>query len=512
MRDIKKILELRAQNRSQRFIAESLGISRNTIRKIFKSADENGVYWDVVRDKTEKEIEKILFPESSIQLSYVQPDMEHIHHELLKTGVTLKLLWEEYVQGCRSINKPFYHRTQFNKLYHDYVKKNNLTMHITHKPGDKLFVDWNGKTMYVTDRYTGDMIPAYIFVATLPFSMYSYVQACPSMDSKNWIECHVNAYKYFNGATRLLIPDNLKTGVISHKRYGDPVLNRSYQELADHYGTTIVPARIRSPKDKAAVEGTVGVITTAIMAHLRNQTFFSFDKLNESIRKELDIFNTEPFQKKEGSRRSVFKEEEEEFMLPLPEHDFEWSQWKQVTVQRNYHVSIEKMNYSVPYEYVGKRVEAKITSQSVNIYYKGTMICSHKRLYGRMNQYSTNEQHMPENHRMFRWNKDKFIEQAESIGTNTREIIQKLFDRYKAEEQAYNGCLSILKLADKYSSERLENACNLAIEYISNPTYRNIRMILESGQDLKNSIEKEEKEENLSYACLRGKKYYEQNK
>lgn len=307
MRDIKKILELRAQNRSQRFIAETLKISRNTIREIFKSADEKKIYWDAVHNKSEQEINDILFPKPAVELLYVQPDLEYIHRELMKTGVTLKLLWEEYVEKCRSIQKPFYHQTQFNKLYRDYVSKNNLTMHITHKPGDKLFVDWDGKTMSVTDRYTGEVTTAYIFVATLPFSMYSYVQACPSTDSKNWIECHVNAYRYFDGVTRLLVPDNLKTGVNENKKYEDPVLNKSYQEMADHYGATIIPTRVRAPKDKAAVEGTVGVITTAIIARLRNRSFFSFDELNKAILIELDKFNNQSFQKEKVQENLYMK-------------------------------------------------------------------------------------------------------------------------------------------------------------------------------------------------------------
>lgn len=340
MRDIKKILELRARGESQRFIARSLKISRNRISKVFKAADEKKLYWSFIQNMDEKDIEELLFPQGELDMIYVIPDYEYIHKELLKPSVTLKLLWEEYAYQCRSEHKPFYQKTQFSKLYHDYVKKNNLTMHIKQKPGERMMVDWNGKTMNVTDRYTGEISTAYIFVATLPFSMYSYIQACPSMDIKNWIDCHVKAFRYFNGAARLLVPDNLKTGVIKHKRNEDPVLNKSYQEMADHYGTTIIPARVRAPKDKAAVEGTVGVITRSIMAKLRNRTFFSFDDLNKALHIELETFNNTPFQKREGSRKSVFIEEEADHMLKLPEHDFELSEWKQATVQLNYHISV----------------------------------------------------------------------------------------------------------------------------------------------------------------------------
>ena len=274
MRDLKKILKLRASNKSQRFIADSLKISRNTVSRIFSLADQKQLYWEKAHNMDENQIESYLFGNDTVNLIYQSPDFEKIHKELLKPGVTLQLLWDEYVEQCRSIGKPFYQRSNFYRLYTDYVKKHRLTMHINHKPGDKLMVDWDGKTMEVTDRYTGEITKAYLFVATLPFSMFSYVQACPSMDSKNWIDCHINAFRYFDGVTRLLVPDNLKTGVDSNKKYENPVLNKSYQEMADHYGTTVIPARIRSPKDKAAVEGTVHMITTSIMAHLRNRTFF----------------------------------------------------------------------------------------------------------------------------------------------------------------------------------------------------------------------------------------------
>ena len=277
--------------------------------------------------------------------------------------------------------------------------------------------------------------------------------------------------------------------------------------MADHYGTTIIPARVRRPKDKAAVEGAVGDCTVAIVGKLRNRKFYSFDDLNQAILKELEKFNTRPFQKREGSRKSVYIEEEFPFMKRLPEYPFEMCIWKRAKVQLNYHVAVEKMNYSVPYEYVGNYVDVKLTKSTVTVYYKTNQICTHDRLYGRINQYSTNESHMPENHKRFQWNKERFMKWGASIGENTFIIIQKLFDRYKAEEQAYKGCLSILKLSDKYGKSRLENACQLALEHISQPGYKNIKMILQSNQDLKDRKNDPQKERN-EYAFVRGKEYY----
>ena len=371
MRDVKKILEMRFQNYSQCQISTSLRISRDTIRKIFNAADSKKISWPLIKGLNEADVQKLLFDEEvKINLSIKQPDFDYIHKELLKPGTTIKLLWEEYAEACRSAHIPFYQYSYFSEKYRYYVKKNNLTMHINHKPGDKLMVDWNGTRMNIFDRYTGEAIPAYLFEATLPFSMFSYVQACSSMKISDWIDCHIHAYQYFGGTTRLLIPDNLKTGVISHKKYEDPVLNKSYQEMTDYYDTTIIPTRVRKPKDKAAVEGAVGDCTVSIVGKLRNRKFFSFEDLNKAIMKELDVFNTKPFQKKEGSRKSVYIEEESPFMRPLSKQAFELSSWKRAKVQLNYHISVEKMNYSVPYEYVGNYVDVRLTKDTVTVYYK----------------------------------------------------------------------------------------------------------------------------------------------
>ena len=503
----KQILKLRFENKSQRQIALSLKISRNTVSKVFKAADQAQLYWDKAQDLDDKSIHEILFPDSKFIPDMKKPDFDYVHKELLKPGVTLSGLWEEYVQECKDAHQPFYHRSYFFSMYQSYVKQNNLTMHINHKPGDKIMVDWDGKTLSVFDRLTGEEYKVYLFVATLPFSMYSYVQPCMMMKQEDWIQAHINMYNYFGGVSRILVPDNLKTGVTSHKKYDDPVLNKAYQEMADHYGTTIIPARVRKPKDKAAVEGSVGNITNHIISRLRNRKFFDIATLNNAVQKELNRFNENPFQKREGSRKSVFLEEEVDYLLPLPAVPFEISEWKTATVQLNYHIQVDKMNYSVPYEYVGKRVEVRMTKNIIEVFYKGTRISSHRRLYGRKNQYSTMEDHMPKNHKLYQWNAQRFQKWAVTIGPSTYEVITKHINRYKVEEQSYKGCLSLLKLSDRYTAERLERACQLALEHISIPSYKNIRLILESGQDLVKK-EKSNSIENNEHAFVRGSEYY----
>ena len=507
MDDIKTILKLHFEGLSQRQIAERMKRSRNTVSEILRATAAQQLSLEQIVDLSEDELNALLFPEKKFIPEYVQPDYEYCHKELMKDGVTLSLLYEEYVTQCRSQKRPFYKRTQFFDKYADYVKKHRLTMHINHKPGDRVMVDWDGTTTEVHDEYTGEIVMAYLFVGTLPFSMLSYVQACPTMKIHDWIDCHIRMFEYFGGIPRLLIPDNLKTGIITNKKYEDPVTNRTYQEMADHYGITIIPTRVRAPRDKAAVEGSVGDITRAVIGKLRNRKFFTFEALNKAIQIEMDKFNTKPFQKRDGSRMAVYEEEEKDFMRPLPEVPYELSSWKTATVQLNYHIQVDKMNYSVPSEYVGKKVDVKITKDTITAYYKGTPVSSHKRLYGRRNQYSTIEIHMPKNHQLYQWNAGRFLNWAKTVGPNTYTVIDKHIHRYSVEEQSYKGCISILKLSDKYTAVRLENACKLALAHIPNPTYKNIRLILEAGQDEAEQPLRDQ-DESEEHAIIRGSSYY----
>ena len=255
----------------------------------------------------------------------------------------------------------------------------------------------------------------------------------------------------------------------------------------------------------------MGNLTSHIIARLRNRKFFDIHTLNAAIRKELDRFNETPFQKKDGSRYSVFLEEELPFLQPLPRYPYEFAQWKSAAVQLNYHIAIDFQNYSIPYEYVRKKVDVRYTKSSIEVYYKGNRICSHKRLYGRRGQYSTIPEHMPVNHQLYsEWDKARFLKWASGIGESTQKVIQGIFDSYRIEEQAYKGCLSLLKLADKYTPERLEHACEAALERIPRPRYKNIRLILESGNDraADPSNQSSETIHDESYALVRGASYY----
>jgi hypothetical protein len=327
------------------------------------------------------------------------------------------------------------------------------------------------------------------------------------MNQECWTEAHVNAYKYFGGVAKIIQCDNLKTGVDKHGK-NEIKLNKSYAELAEHYNTAILPCRVRAPKDKAMVEGTVGVISTFILAALRNREFLSLPELNEAISERLYQFNHKPFQKKDGSRAALFQEEKP-FLMPLPLHPYELSTWKIATVAPNYHISLDKMNYSVPFEYIKKKVDVRLTKNTVEVFFDGNRICSHRRLYGRANQYSTNEEHMPPNHQKYvQWNGDRFIKWAAKIGSSTKMVVTAILNGYKVEQQGYKACMGILKLADKYTPERLENACKKALTFTPRPSYKNIQVILSTGQDKTKKSQQAEASSSDAYGFTRGADYY----
>lgn len=399
MTNHKEILRLKSLGLSNAEVASACGCGRNTVTRTLQRAKNALLSWDEAKQLPSNVVTERLFPESQNRPVYRMPDYEQVHKEMQKSGVTLSLLWVEYCEQCRAAGELPYQSTQFNKYYADYVHKTKATMHLNHKPSETMQVDWAGDTMGIVDTDTGELIPAYLFVSVLPYSGYAYTEAFLDEKQEAWINAHVNAYRYFGGVTRILVPDNLKTGVIKNTK-NETVLNRSYREMAEHYGTAVIPARPRTPKDKAFVEGSVGVVSTWIIAALRNRQFSSLAELNEAVSERLYEFNHKPFQKKEGSRAAAF-EEEKPFLLPLPAVPFELAMWKVATVQYSYHISVDKHNYSVPYEYIKQKVDVRLTSHTVEVFFEGNRIASHPRLYGRPNQYSTLETHMPPDHQKY---------------------------------------------------------------------------------------------------------------
>jgi len=505
MTDHREIMRLRSLGLNHSQITESMGIARQTVITVLQKAVAAELDWYTAESMTDKELSEKLFPTAS-KAAFKMPDYEYVHREMLKPGMTQQLLWYEYCDSCRSTGEIPYQLTQFKKYYRDYVAKTKATMHINRKPGELMEVDWAGQTARLIDSYTGEVLEAYIFVAVLTYSGYAYAEAFGDMKQDSWITAHVNAYNFFGGVTRILVPDNLKTGVTKNTKT-ELVLNKSYQEMAEHYGTAVIPARVRTPKDKATVEGTVGNISSFILAAVRNQQFFTLTELNAEIRRKLHVFNHRDFQKKDGSRATVFFEERE-FLLPLPKNAYELSEWKTATVSFNYHVGVYEQYYSVPFDYIRHRVDVRITRNIIEIFSEGNRIASHVRLHGKPGQYSTVEAHMPPKHQQYtKWDGDKFRDKAAKYGANTAIVIESILTRYKVEQQGYRACMTILKLADTYTPERLEAACKKALSYTPQPNYKTIQTILKSAQD-KITDEPETPSNPSEFGFTRGADYY----
>jgi transposase len=502
---IREILRLKSLGIGIRATANSCNCSRNTVRNVLERARIQGLSWPLPEDMDDASLTKLLYPiVSSPNKRKQEPDYEYIHKELKQPNVNLRLLWTEYKdkypEGVEYV--------QFCRLYRSWAVKTKSVMHIERKPGEEMFVDWAGTKMAVIDRNTGEVIPAHIFVSSLGRSGYPYVEAFKSEKLENWIAANTHALEHYGGVPRQLVPDNLKTGVKKACRF-DPVLNKTYLDMAEHYGCAIVPARSRKPRDKSPVEDAVGDISTWIIAALRKQKFFSFGELNMHIKEKLKEFSDMPYQKKEGTRLSVFTECDLPALNPLPLRPYELSFWKVATVSFNYHVGVEKMFYSVPYSYIQKKVDIKITGSIIEVYFNHTRICSHKRLYGRIGQYSTDPKHMPPNHRQYvQWNSERFLSWASKVGDNTKELVKKILESKKVEQQAYRSCFGLLKLADKYTPGRLDNACRKALD-LRSLSYTTVNNILKNGMDLVEiPVSRSDKNVACVNSSIRGSEYY----
>lgn len=386
-------------------------------------------------------------------------------------------------------------------------------MHIPRKPGEQIEVDWASDPAHIIDPDTVEMSDAWLFVGVMTYSQYTYVEAFINEQQKAWIIAHIHMYEFFGGIAKILVPDNCITAV-NHKKstWYTKELNTTYHEMAEHYGTAIIPARVRRPKDKSNAEGSVGNISTWITAAMRNEQFFSLAELNVAIKEKLKKFNSNTFQKKEGSRLSLFLVEEKPLLTPLPAIRYELADWKQAIVQFNYHIAVEKMYYSVPYNYIKYKVDVRVTDTIIEVFYNQNRIASHKHLYGRPGQYSTIVKHMPPDHQKYlEWNGDHFRNWAKPIGINTFEVVNTILTSGRVEQQSYRSCIGLLRLADKYSDNLLEEACKKALSYLTTPSYKSIKSLLVTMKDShqENPDEKSEPvKKNNQYGITRGARYY----
>jgi len=484
MRKIREILRLGLKHKKGlREISRSCSIAHKTAGKYLKEAKRRSIGYEEIKQMDNSQLKQLLGTNGPTKggLSRPRPDWKYIHQELKKKSVTLQLLWEEY----KEIHSDGYQRTQFCDLYSRWKKTLKISLRQTHKAGEKTFVDYAGQTIPIVDRHTGNVQEAQIFVSVLGASNYTYSEATWDQSLPNWIGSHVRSYEYFEGVTRVTVPDNLKAGVSKSCKY-EPDINPTYHDMAVHYGTVIMPARAYKPKDKAKVETGVLVVERWILASLRNRTFFSLTELNTAIRELLEVLNNKPFKKLDGTRKSCFEQIEKKELLPLPENRYEFAEWKKVRPNIDYHVGVEGHYYSVPYQLRHKQLETRYTARTVEIFHNSNRVASHLRDDSK-GKHTTVKEHMPESHRAYlEWTPTRLIKWARKTGESTAELVEAILDARKYPEQAYRSCLGILRLGKYYPAERLEAACRRAV-IIKGYSYKSVSSILKTGLDKQHS-------------------------
>ncbi len=502
MRKIKEILRLKWEmGLSNRTIARSCRTSHSVVGEYVKRAELAGLTWPLPEALDEGQLYALLFPRTEKQAKQAipQPDWNKVHSELRKKGVTLRLLWMEYLEE----NLDGYSYSQFCELFKQWSKCINPTMRQNHKGGEKVFVDYAGQTVPVIDPETGEIRQAEIFIAVLGASSYTYAEAQWGQDLPNWINGHVHVFEFLGGLPEIVVPDNLKAGV-THPCHYEPGLTLAYQEMAEHYGVAILPARVRKPKDKAKAESGVLNVERWILARLRNQKFFSLAALNKAIRSLLKELNQKEMKHLGKSRQALFELLDQPALRRLPASRYEYAVWKKARVSMDYHIEFEKHYYSVPHTLLREYVYIRATERTVEIFFKGQRVALHPHARG-IGGHTTLTEHMPPSHQYYsEWSSERFIRWAEAIGSDTARLIQIVLNSRSHPQQAFRACMGILNFNKTHGPERLETACQYALAHEIH-TYRGVKNILDNQLDRSSPPQMSLL---LSHPNIRGKDYY----
>jgi transposase len=489
---------------SQRQVAGCCGIGKTTVVDCVARAQRIGLDWSTASTLSDEELERRLYPLVEKVPTAERPvvDWAAVHTELKRKGVTLQLLWQEY----RDREPRGYRYSRYCELYAQWRERTDLSMRQVHRAGEKLFVDYCGTTVPVTDALSGEVRAAQIFVAVWGASNYTYAEATWSQGLADWIGSHVRAFEFAGGLTEVVVPDNLKSGVSRPCRY-EPELNPTYQDLAMHYGVAVVPARVRRPRDKAKVEVGVQVVERWILARLRHRSFFSLAELNEAIGELLARLNERPFHKLPGSRRSLFESLEHPALRALPAQRFTYAEWKKARVHVDYHVEVEGHYYSVPYQLVSQELDVRVTGRTVECFTKSKRVASHLRSF-RRGAHTTQSEHMPRPHREYaQWTPERLVRWAQKAGPSVAGLVEAVMATRVHPQHGFRSCLGILRLGERYGGERLEAACQRALE-IGAASYRSVSSILKAGLDQQPPAEPPPARP-LAHENLRGASYYQ---
>jgi transposase len=481
MRQIREVLRLHhSVGMSQRSVAQSLGLAQGTVSKYLNRTRRAGLTWPLPPELDDDvRLENRLYPPPSTLPcdGRPQPDWAVVHRELRRPSVTLMLLWEEY---CDSTSHGFSY-SWFCERYKEWVGRLKPTLRQVHVAGEKLFVDYSGHTMEVIDGLTGEVLSAQIFVAVLGASNYTYAEATFTQSLPDWISSHVRAFTFLGGTARQTVSDNLKAGV-TRACFHEPMVNRTYADLARHYKTAILPARPYHPRDKAKVEVGVQIVGRWILARLRNRRFFSLAALNEAIHVLLIDLNNRALRSWGRSRRELFDELDRPALTPLPDELYEYAEWKRCRVNLDYHIEIAKHYYSVPHSLVRLEVEARITQRVVEIFLRGKRVASHLRST-LPHRPTTVAEHMPSSHRRYRdWTHERIRREAAKVGPDADTLIEVILRSRPHPEQGFRSAIGILGLVKRYGSERVDAACARAL-LLNARSYKSVAAILRNGTD-----------------------------
>ncbi|MBI2983529.1 MAG: IS21 family transposase [Chloroflexi bacterium] len=507
MRKVKEVLRLTfGEGLSRRQVSAATGLPYTTIADHLARATKAGITWPLPEGLDDAALEARLFARPAIPdaASRPLPDWAELDRELRsKKNVTLALLHLEYKEQ----HPEGYQYTQFCRHYHAWRGTVDLVMRQEHKAGEKCFVDWAGQTVPIIDPRTGEIVlEAQIFVAVLGASSHTYAEAFASQELEHWISGHISAFEAWGGATRIVVPDNPRTGVTKAHRY-EPILNATYAEMAAHYGCAVIPARPRKPRDKAKCEVGVQVVQRWILARLRKRRFFSLAELNAAISELLRWLNERPFKKLEGSRAKLFAELDRPALRPLPAIRYQFATWKSATVNIDYHIEVDHHFYSVPYQLAREQVDVRISATTVEVFRHGQRVASHLRSSVR-GGYTTAPEHMPEAHRRhLEWTPGRIVRWAEETGPRTASLVKAVMESRPHPEQGYRSCLGIMRLGKRFGDERLEAACTRALA-VSALSYRSVESILRAGLDRQALPQPAPELIPREHANLRGPDYY----
>ena len=481
MANYRKIMELVLEGRSYSEIVQAVGCSRRDVSEVKKTVTARGITAGLVESMTDTDVQA-LFPDGRKRVSdeYESPDFAAVLRSMkANRHFTLQQGWRKYV-GAGGLSKK-YGYAQYCHLFGEHLRVNDLVATLQHEPGRAILIDWAGDTIDLVDAVTGEITRAYLFVAVLPFSGALFCHAATNMKSEAWLDAHVRAFSFFGGVTQIIVPDNPTTS--THRRtLGDAerVVNARYQQLADHYGTAVVPARVRKPRDKAAVESAVNVVNKRVIGYLAEDVFSTLSELNAEIAVRVHEINHDIRRANDTTRWELFEADEAAHLAPLPADRFEEVEWKELKVGRNYHLSCDSQHYSVPFTFAGRLLRVRMTSSRVTVFDGQAILCEHARQLGRKGQYSTLPEHVPKQHRDIDglWSRRWFLDRARSFGPATVSVIEQVLDRQKIEAQGYLDCQNILEGLGKRNRGRLEATCQELINQRSYATYTTLKRMM----------------------------------